>query len=561
VLEVAALGKLAMFAVGAAGEWLVSTGLDAAKEAEVRARVVHGAVAGALDEVAQTYTQQVAALLAANAWAGTVVSLQVARCIPGATTEPDWQALASEWHSAVGLPREEAERVAAGFLAAVRARLKQEPFFFQETALEALEELTTRAQNIDASTQLLLERLRWLDSMVNGRLRTYLDRVADAGQPTTGWRRAAEAWMRTKLRDAIPADWFGKALDRAIADNRSGYVHLVGEPGVGKSTLAAQVVATRACPFHWNDRRGGYTTAGEFGACLGRQLVARGLLETQPGPPADRDATSIAGLFELAATLASSASPLLVVVDALDEAAAPLSGGTPLSLPDVLPDHVFAVVTTRPHSWLPMSNTIETIDLDRDWRHQAVLKTFIWERAKSPAFAPVLATLTVPRQEFVDEIYARACGSFIYARCVLDDLQQGRMSATTLNAIPSGLTAYYDKYVARVLDDPMLHPSIATMYALCVARVAVAFDDLVAILAAHRAPAEVSGDLDVWRQYVESENVDGELVHRVFHPSFADHLLSTDVIARLRPYLRGLDDVIEERIQEHQLSIVHRGEH
>ena len=154
-----------------------------------------------------------------------------------------------------------------------------------------------------------------------------------------------------RTRSFVGRDFVFEAIDQAIADPEfpSGYIIIQGEPGIGKTALIGQLVKQRDYVHHFNIGPAGIRSAGDFLANVCAQLIVRYGLDHLVLPP---KATEDSGfLMQMLAEAAEKAEgePVVVLVDALDEAestALPPDENR-LLLPPALPPGVYFVVTTR----------------------------------------------------------------------------------------------------------------------------------------------------------------------------------------------------------------------
>jgi hypothetical protein len=128
----------------------------------------------------------------------------------------------------------------------------------------------------------------------------------------------------------------------ASGEHDSGYIVIRGEPGIGKTAIAATLVKRRGCVHHFNIAPQGIRSARDFLHNTCAQLIVRyGLDHPSLPPEAGEDSGFLSRLLAEAAERARDRDelPVLVVVDALDEAED--SGLDPaanrLYLPPVLP--------------------------------------------------------------------------------------------------------------------------------------------------------------------------------------------------------------------------------
>ena len=137
-----------------------------------------------------------------------------------------------------------------------------------------------------------------------------------------------------------------RRIDAAIAGMDRGYVVIRGEAGVGKSALAAHLVWTRPCVYHFTRLEGGARVPAEARRNLAAQLILAWELAEQFAPGgifptgADRPDWLLKVIRAAAETRDRDpqrrGKPIVLVVDGLDEAEADPPGmgtGIPLGLP------------------------------------------------------------------------------------------------------------------------------------------------------------------------------------------------------------------------------------
>jgi KaiC/GvpD/RAD55 family RecA-like ATPase len=163
--------------------------------------------------------------------------------------------------------------------------------------------------------------------------------------------------VEERTRNFIGREYVIREIDRVIADPgfESGYVIVVGEPGIGKTALAAFLVLRGAYVHHFNIAPENVRSPRQFLENVCAQLVAKYELDYTTLPP---DVGDDAGFLNRLLAEAAARSQergtgaLVIVIDALDEAEdVGLSPGeNRLRLPRALPQGVFIVVTTREES-------------------------------------------------------------------------------------------------------------------------------------------------------------------------------------------------------------------
>lgn len=343
--------------------------------------------------------------------------------------------------------------------------------------------------------------------------------------------------IEEKTRNFVGRDFIFRAIDGHLADPNftSGYIVVRGEPGIGKSALASQLVRRQGYPHHFNIAAQKIRTAQQFLANVCAQLILIHDLEHDASWDHEHDSAAFSELLKQAAD--KSPAPVVVVVDALDEAEkSSLPDANRLWLPQVLPAGAFIVVTTREEEDHRLAvDQRRDIHLREDdpqnledvrgyivafmTRHQGVmdLRLAEWETSQ---------------QEFIAVLTERSEGNFMYLVYVLRDIRDGRLSAAQVGDIyqlPEGLRKYYDRHW------DIMEATYSTF--------AAEFEPVIGLLATVREPvsvrriAEWTGlshfrvrqIIEEWREFLNEEQDvrrKGATVplFRVYHASFRDFL-------------------------------------
>ncbi|MHA5053653.1 AAA family ATPase [Streptomyces sp. SD15] len=325
------------------------------------------------------------------------------------------------------------------------------------------------------------------------------------------------------------------AVDRFMAARPSGYFVIEGEPGVGKTSLLAHLVAERGYPHHFVVAALGVNRAEQFLENVSAQLIAAFRLNRPSFLPAEasRDGVFLAGLLADAAR--TGQRPVVVTVDALDEVS---DIGDPrqnlLYLPPRLPDGVFVVVSTRPRDHADLRLHVESREfflLDaRSAANLADVTEYLEIFAARPAMRALLAAQGLPAAAFVETLLGKAEGNFMYLHHVLPAIEDGRLGANGLGDLPQGLQAYYESHwrLMRGADSELWfayrQPVIVHLAA---AREPVS----TALLASWTglSTGRVLDALRVWREFVHVEA--GR--YRIYHASFRDFLQAKDEIGEI----------------------------
>jgi hypothetical protein len=265
------------------------------------------------------------------------------------------------------------------------------------------------------------------------------------------------------------------------------------------------------------------------------QLIARYKLSHLELPPeATQDSGFLSRLLSEAAQQEPN-RPVIVLVDALDEAedTGLTTSTNRLYLPPILPVGVFFIVTSREeHDYRLVVDRREDIYLRDDDPHNLAdvrryIETFI-ETSRGEMAARIDAW-QVTAAEFVAVITEKSQGNFMYLVHVLRDIHRGRLTAATVDTIrnlPRGLKDYYQRHWR-------------SMKAQDQARFEQYYQPVVCILATVREPVHVEQVaewtkleplailevIQTWREFLnEDADEQGRSLYRIYHASFQDFL-------------------------------------
>ncbi|QJS99057.1 ATP-binding protein [Streptomyces asoensis] len=345
------------------------------------------------------------------------------------------------------------------------------------------------------------------------------------------------------------------AVESAVGDTTlpSGYILITGEPGIGKTSLMAELVRRGKWLHHFNIATSGASTTEAFLRNICAQLVVRYSLGHKSLPPrAGRDSLFLLGL--LGRVAARQDSPLVIVVDAIDEAAddgAP--GANRLSLPRQLPDNVYVVVTSRGRNAYELdADRIRHIEIEDDSEFNRAdlllyVETFVEENAER--MAAVLRSAEREGYDFVERFLERSEGNFLYAVRVLPEIARGGLPwRGHVDDLPLGLREYYRRHWGMMrAGDPELFDEVhrpviqgfAVLHETTAETIAETWD----------LPVErVRGAVETWREFLNraQPDVHGRSRYRIYHKSFLDFLLTTagiDVVENR--FLDFVDDAVE----------------
>ena len=149
--------------------------------------------------------------------------------------------------------------------------------------------------------------------------------------------------------DFVGRDHVFARVQEFLANSPSGYLTIIGEPGIGKTAIACELTRRMSCVVHFFIHSEGMTKANQFYAFIGDQLRERFGIDTTSGIDDEPGLRLKRWLLDAAELL--DEDKLIFVVDALDECDEVDKddrAGNLLFLPRLLPKGVYFVLTRRP---------------------------------------------------------------------------------------------------------------------------------------------------------------------------------------------------------------------
>ena len=363
--------------------------------------------------------------------------------------------------------------------------------------------------------------------------------------------------VEERLRGFVGREYVFEAVDRALKDGQfaSGYVVIRGEPGIGKTALAAGLAVRNAWVHHFNIAPENIRSRRLFLENVCAQLIARYGLP-HAALPAE---TSTAGEFLMrllheAVDVASERDdlPVVVIVDALDEAEEPEPGANRLLLPRTLPKGVFFVVTTRDKEddRLDVDHGIEIWINEDDPANQRDVKHYIERFIAEHADAMHLRIAEWDRADemFVADIATLSEGNFMYLVHVLPEIATGRLGRDAVGGImelPRGLNGYYRRHWRDMKDADVDRFETLQRPVLCflaISREPVSLMELSQW--ADIEPGRVATVIAEWHEFLNEDRTEPPL-YRIYHRSFAEFL---DGVENLRWYHNRIAEKAIEKI-------------
>ncbi|HKH44329.1 MAG TPA: CHAT domain-containing protein [Thermoanaerobaculia bacterium] len=362
--------------------------------------------------------------------------------------------------------------------------------------------------------------------------------------------RSFDLLIARKTEGFVGRQWLFDAIDGFTQKETRGYVQILGDPGIGKTTLIAEMVKRHRHPHHFNIRAEGIQKPDQFLPSLCAQLVARFGLGTSNLPPeVSRDASFLVNLLEKAAAkLKPNGQKLLVLVDALDESdpTAVTRGSNTLYLPSDLPDNTFFVVTSR-RGGPPLRYACaeHKIDLQKETENNfADVRLFAQSWLGRDGIQAYVRTQGLKDTDFVEEIVRLSEGNFMYLHYVLPEIEKGTYRERKFDTLPSGLENYYEDHWQRMKEgdeNAWFDYKLPVLVALTIAKEPISLN-LIRDFSRVERDSRVQAVVDEWAPFLQplevEEEGEREIRWRLYHESFFDFITRKDQVEAERVDLK-----------------------
>ncbi|MEO6859962.1 MAG: transcriptional regulator, partial [Microcoleus sp.] len=251
-----------------------------------------------------------------------------------------------------------------------------------------------------------------------------------------------ESLIAEKIKTFCGRQFVFKAFQDFITENPHGYFTIIGDAGMGKSSIVAKYVSEHKSPCYFNILVEGRNRPELFLKSIRQQLIDRYQLPNS----ADADLPTL--LAKVAGKL-TLGERLVIAVDALDEVEQE-PGENLLHLPTTLPDNVYFLLTRRPYHLgkkrLSVSPGVPVKELDlRDDQYvnfnQDDIKEYIWSVINAGSdykdgLRKWIQERGILDASFVEQLAHKSENNFMYLRYVLPAIAKGDYNDLSLKQLP-----------------------------------------------------------------------------------------------------------------------------
>jgi hypothetical protein len=363
--------------------------------------------------------------------------------------------------------------------------------------------------------------------------------------------------IEEKIRRFCGRQFVFETFQQFITENPHGYFTIVGDAGMGKSSIVAKYVSEHKSPCYFNifvERR---NRPELFLKSIRRQLIDRYQLPNSEDPDLPTLLAQVAGKL-------TAGDRLVIAIDALDEVEQE-PGENLLHLPTTLPDNVYFLLTRRPYNLgqrrLTVSPGVPVKELDlRDSDYadfnQNDIKQYIQYVVINPdseykdQLRTWIQTRSITDTTFVEQLAKKSENNFMYLRYVLPAIAKGDYNDLSLKELPDGLRQYYQSHWVRMgMEAKPGQLMEIVLYILLEIGTPIPCEMIAGI--AKVDECDVGKVLeDKWVEYLKKQDVDGEMCYTIYHASFLDFLKGKREMDSKRKIFKEVNQRIAEYLEE-----------
>jgi hypothetical protein len=361
-----------------------------------------------------------------------------------------------------------------------------------------------------------------------------------------------ESLIAEKIKTFCGRQFVFKTFQDFIKENPHGYFTIIGDAGMGKSSIVAKYVSEHKSPCYFNilvERR---NRPELFLKSIRQQLIDRYQLPNSENADLPTLLAKVAGKLTLG-------ERLVIAVDALDEVEQE-PGENLLHLPTTLPDRVYFLLTRRPHNLgqkrLSVSPGVPVKELDlRDRKYvnfnQDDIKQYIryllyTDSHYKDELRNWIQTRSIPDTSFVEQLADKSENNFMYLRYVLPAIAKGDYNDLSLKELPDGLQEYYQNHWVRMGMEA--HPgqlSEIVLYILLEIGTPIPCEMIAGIAEVDECDVAQVLEKDEWVEYLKKQNVEGEICYTIYHASFLDFLKAKREMDSKRKLFREVIPILQ----------------
>jgi hypothetical protein len=360
--------------------------------------------------------------------------------------------------------------------------------------------------------------------------------------------------IESRTKRFVGREFVTQAFDEFQKNKDRGYFTVLGEPGTGKSAIAANYVINNQAICYFHIASQGNNTPEKFLNSIREQLIQHYKLSNV-------NSANLATLVNLVAEKLSSSESLVIVVDALDEVIQEVEVENILFLPRNLPQNVYFFLTRRHYRTdgeRRLFTEVDTPQHELDLRQMKdISQNDIKERIglflnDDPKLQEWLNRNSYTPDDFIKKVSERVVDNFMYLVCLMDALTREQYTNFNLNDLPTTLKDYYDLHWERMgMNRPENIHKKKILYLLKEARQKKGniYDEFIVEI--------FTIDIDIldqviteWYQYLREEENEDLIYYDFYHQSFFEYLTKRKELNSEQKIFREVNEALNRRWEQ-----------
>lgn len=361
-------------------------------------------------------------------------------------------------------------------------------------------------------------------------------------------------------------DWVVEEIDRWLQQENERFFILTGEPGIGKSAIAARLIQLRQdiAAYHFCIAgRSGTIEPNNVLLSLAAQLIdyfpdyaeafantikplrlsvnveitietikdseIRGVVINNLHTQNPQEALNVVLRQPLAALPNPPQQPVLILIDSLDEAVTFSDRDNLVTLLAGiydLPSWVRLILTSRPEDRVLVEfEPMKPQRLEKlSEQNLSDIRQYVEQRVEQPTLQERLKETEVIPRTLIDEITKLSSGNFLYTKLLLNDVEAGRQAFNDLSALPKSIDDIYLTFLKRFKPQEWKTQYQPILGTLTITQEPVTEEELANFTGL--GAEQLRQDLGILRQFLDViGNGDCEENYVIFHQSLRDYLL------------------------------------
>ena len=395
---------------------------------------------------------------------------------------------------------------------------------------------------ISAKTLLNVEQeINNLVSVMNSQFGNLLRVFSGASLNVSENIRDFSWYIGDKTQDFVGRNFVFAAIEKFFKEKPKGYFVIKGDPGIGKTSFAAEYVKINGCVHHFNSRAHGINRSEIFLRNLCAQLIAVYQLDHFSLPPeSTQDGQFLMQLLNEISEKLEPHKKVAIIVDALDEVddVSSLQGANLLFLPPNLPNGIYIILTTR-NTDLRLKIECEEyiLSISQDQQdNMSDIREFVSAKLVLPGIGDYVTAQSLTHEQFLDYMLIKSQGNFMYLKYVIPEIERGAYKDSKMEALPVGLTNYYEDHWRRMRvqsENAWVEYKLPIVIALSIVKEPVSLE-LISEFSQVKDIRRIRAVLHEWQQflYESRSEYEGNLQKRwrVYHDSFREFIASKDEV-------------------------------